>query len=183
MSEANSSAFSSATRDTIVLTQEQRALVNRPVSGGTLFLEGPAGAGKTTVATARLRHLLTERVPADDIVVMAPQRTLLAPYVRALRSPDLPPGGTVDTLTIGTLARRMVDLFWPLVAERAGFSHPDRPPVFLTLETAQYHMAHVADPIIDAGGFEEVTIERNRLLANTCLLQHKLRRQDWCPFT
>jgi hypothetical protein len=139
------------------LTAEQRALVERPIGGETLFLEGPAGVGKTTVATARLRHMLTQGVPADEILILAPQRTLLAPYQLTLRGSDLPPGGMVDTLTVGGLARRMVNLFWPLVADRAGFARPDRPPVFLTLETAQYYMTRVADPLIEAGAFEGAT--------------------------
>lgn len=147
------------------LSAEQRALVQRPISGETRFLEGQAGVGKTTVAAARLRYLLNQGVPADDILVLAPQRTLLTPYLRVLHSPDLPAGGTVSALTVGGLARRMVSLFWPLVAERAGFAHPDQPPVFLTLETAQYYMARVADPLIEAGAFEEITVERNRLLS------------------
>jgi hypothetical protein len=147
------------------LTKEQLALVQRPVSGDTLFLEGPAGVGKTTVAARRLLHLVISGVPAEQILVLTPQRTLLTPYLRVLRSADFPPGGTVDTLTVGGLARRMVDLFWPLIAEGAGFAHPDRPPVFLTLETAQYYMARIADPLIDKGAFEEITIDRNRLLS------------------
>ena len=65
--------------------------------------------------------------------------------------------------TVGGLARRMVDLFWPLAADKAGFAHPDRPPVFLTLETAQYYMAHIVRPLSDQGYFESVTIDRNRL--------------------
>jgi hypothetical protein len=146
------------------LSAAQQALVERPISGDTLFLSGPAGAGKTTTAVARLRHLLHQGVPADQILVLAPQRALLAPYQSALREPDLPPGGAVDTLTIGGLARRQTALFWPLVAERAGM-RPDRPPVFLTLETAQYYMARVADPLYDKGVFDSVTIDRNRLLS------------------
>jgi hypothetical protein len=165
MSEARSPSFPPAANSAIDLTPEQRALVERPFSGDTLFLEGPAGVGKTTVGTARLRHLLAEGVQADDVLVLAPQRTLLVPYLRMLRSADLPAGGTVDTLTVGGLARRMVDLFWPLIADVAGFAHPDQPPVFLTLETAQYYMARVADPLIASGAFEEFTIERNRLLS------------------
>jgi len=146
------------------LTAEQRGLVERPLND-TLFIEGPAGTGKTSVGVARLRHMLQQGIPADEILVLAPQRTLLAPYQLALYSPDLPPSGQVDTLTIGGLARRMVDLFWPLVSERAGFDHPDRPPVFLTLETAQYYMAHITDPQIESGAFEGITIDRNRLLS------------------
>ncbi len=65
--------------------------------------------------------------------------------------------------TVGGLARRMVDLFWPLAADKAGFTHPDRPPIFLTLETAQYYMAHIVRPLLDQGYFESVTIDRNRL--------------------
>lgn len=147
------------------LTSEQRVLVERPFDDNILFLEGPAGAGKTTVGAARLRRLLIEGIPANEILILAPQRTLLTPYLNVLRSSDLPPSGTVDALTIGGLARRMVSLFWPLVAERAGFAHPERPPVFLTMETAQYYMARVADPLIEAGAFEEITIDRNRVLS------------------
>ncbi len=47
--------------------------------------------------------------------------------------------------------------------EAAGFAHPDRPPLFLTLETAQYYMAHLVSPLLDEGYFESVTIDRNRL--------------------
>ena len=65
--------------------------------------------------------------------------------------------------TVGGLARRMVDLFWPLAADSAGFAHPDQPPVFLTLETAQYYMARLVRPLLDEGFFASVTIDRNRL--------------------
>jgi hypothetical protein len=149
----------------VQLTAAQRTLVERPLSGETLFLEGPAGAGKTTVGAGRLRYLLVQGIPAEEILVLTPQRTLLTPYLNTLRSASLPPGGAVDTLTVGGLARRMVELFWPLIAEGAGFAHPNRPPVFLTLETAQYYMARVADPFLERGAFDEVTIERNRLLS------------------
>ena len=94
----------------------------------TMFLEGPAGAGKTTLAVARLRHLLEAGVPGDDIIVLTPQRTLAAPYHDLLRSADLPGGSQVTLATIGGLARRAIDLFWPLVAEGAVFSEPRQIP-------------------------------------------------------
>jgi hypothetical protein len=65
--------------------------------------------------------------------------------------------------TLGGLAQGMVDLFWPLIVEEAGFGHPDRPPTFLTLETAQYYMARVVRPLLDEGAFEGITIDRHRL--------------------
>jgi hypothetical protein len=137
-------------------------MVQRPV-GSKVFLQGPAGSGKTTVGVQRMLHLLDSGVPAEAILVFVPQRTLATPYYEALHSPELAPGGQVTVLTIGGLARRMVDLFWPLVAEKAGFGHPERKPTFLTLETAQYYMARVVRPLLDQGYFESLVIDRNRL--------------------
>jgi hypothetical protein len=144
------------------LTEVQRALVKRPADA-KIFLEGPAGAGKTTAGVARMLRLLEQGVAARFMLVLVPQRTLAAPYYVALRQPRRKPGGEVTVATAGGLARRMVDLFWPLVAEEAGFGRPDQPPTFLTLETAQYYMAHVARPLVDQGLFEPVVIDRNRL--------------------
>jgi len=139
-------------------------LVHAPHTGNhTIFLEGPAGAGKTTAAVQRLRHLLAVGVPGETILVWVPQRTLAGPYYQALRAPEVPGGALVDVVTVGGLARRMVDLFWPLVAEQSGFADPDRPPTFLTLETAQYYMARVVEPALRAGAFDGVTIAPNRL--------------------
>ncbi|MDI6768738.1 MAG: hypothetical protein QMD04_03580 [Anaerolineales bacterium] len=144
------------------LTQEQLAIIDAPPDA-KLFLSGPAGCGKTTVGVERMLHLLGQGISANALLVLAPQRTLAAPYVEALRQPSLAAGGQVSVLTVGGLARRMVDLFWPLAAEAAGFAHPDQPPVFLTLETTQYYMAHLVRPRLDEGYFESVTIDRNRL--------------------
>lgn len=126
-------------------------------------MEGPAGTGKTTAGVGRLLHLLDSGVPAGSILVIVPQRTLAAPYYDALRRSTVRAGGQVTILTVGGLAQRTVDLFWPLVAEDAGFAHPDDPPTFLTLETAQYYMARLVRPLFDQGYFETITIDRNRL--------------------
>ncbi|MGD1992960.1 MAG: hypothetical protein PVI59_07185 [Anaerolineae bacterium] len=145
-----------------VLTDPQRNIVERPAQG-RLFLEGPAGSGKTTAGVARLLHLLDQGVPGGSILLVVPQRTLAVPYYDALRRPTIDAGGQVDIFTIGGLAQRMVDLFWPLIAAEAGFAHPHQPPTFLTLETAQYYMARLVRPLLDEGYFETVTIDRNRL--------------------
>jgi hypothetical protein len=144
------------------LSDHQRAVVERPAEL-KLFAEGAAGTGKTTAAVARLLHLLDAGVPAGSILVVVPQRTLATPYFDGLRSAPLRAGGQVTVLTIGGLARRMVDLFWPLVAREAGFGQPEQPPTFLTLETAQYTMARLVRPLLDEGAFESITIDRNRL--------------------
>lgn len=146
----------------LVLHPRQIEIAERPLDA-KLFLHGPAGAGKTTVGAARLLHLLRSGAAGRSILVLVPQRTLAWPYYEALHRPGVEAGGQVTVSTLGGLARRMVDLFWPLVAGPAGFAQPDRPPVFLTLETAQYFMARLVRPLLDEGLFESVVIDRNRL--------------------
>ncbi|HTX92243.1 MAG TPA: UvrD-helicase domain-containing protein [Anaerolineales bacterium] len=144
------------------LTREQRQILQASQQAKT-FLSGPAGCGKTTVGVEALGGLLAAGNPADSILVLTPQRTLQEPYETALRDPSIGPGGQVTLATVGGLARRLVDLFWPLAAAPTGFAHPDQPPVFLTLETAQYYMARLVRPLLDEGFFASVTIDRNRL--------------------
>lgn len=133
----------------------------------TLCLEGIAGTGKTTAAVTHLQSLLQQGVPGASILVMTPQRTLAEPYQRLLQHRQRAAGSDVDVLTLGGLARRMVQLFWPLVAEEAGFRHPERPPVFLTMELAQYFMAQIVGPMLDASPetFTTIRIHRNRLFS------------------
>ncbi len=111
----------------------------------------------------RLCALLVAGLPADSLLILTPQRTLQIPYETTLAAQEIPPGGQVTLATIGGLARRMVDLFWPMVSEAIGFTHADEPPLFLTLETAQYYMARIVRPLLDEGYFASVTINRNRL--------------------
>ena len=147
---------------TVDLTEAQQALVEEPVDSKT-FLHGPAGSGKSTVGVYRLRHLLSEGAHGGSILVLAPQRTLQDPYLATARSPEIAAGTEIEALTIGGLARRLCDLFWPLVADKAGFTHPERPPFFLTLESSQYYMSHIVRPLLDQGYFQSVTMDRNRL--------------------
>ena len=144
------------------LTPEQTSLITAPLDE-KIFLSAPAGYGKTTVGVERMRYLLRRGVYGESILVLTPQRTLQEPYQAVLQSPEIGAGGQVTLATVGGLARRMVDLFWPLAAEAAGFARPDLPPTFLTLETAQYYMAHIVRPLLDEGYFESLTINRNRL--------------------
>ncbi len=141
---------------------EQLQIAHAPLDS-KIFLSGPTGCGKTTTGVERMRSLLEGGIRPDSLLILAPQRTLHEPYLAALRGPEASPGGEVTLVTMGGLTRRIVDLFWPLAAEAAGFAHPDQPPVFLNLETAQYYMAHIVHPLLDEGYFKSVTIDRNRL--------------------
>jgi hypothetical protein len=146
-----------------VLDSRQEEIARLP-SDASIFLSGPASCGKTTTGLARLHHLLASGIPGQEIFLLMPQRMLQEPYSELLLNPERLAGGEVTISTIGGLARRTVDLFWPLISETAGFSHPENPPIFLTLETAQYYMARLVRPLLDEQGyFESVTIDRNRL--------------------
>ncbi len=145
------------------LAAYQTAVAEAPLDK-RIFLEGQAGTGKTTTGVARMLHLIRSGVSASGILVLVPQRTLAAPYYAARTDPALIAGGQVEIATLGGLAQRMVDLFWPLAVEEAGFGMPDARPTFLTLETAQYYMARIVAPLVDEQGyFDAIHIDRNRL--------------------
>ncbi len=115
------------------------------------------------VGIERMLYLMNSGAAGSSILVIVPQRTLGVPYMDAMNAPGVAAGGMVSVVTLSGLARRMVDLFWPIVAETAGFSRPEIPPTFLNLETAQYYMAHIVRPLLSDGLFASVTIDRNRL--------------------
>ncbi|MER2599945.1 MAG: DEAD/DEAH box helicase [Caldilineales bacterium] len=144
------------------LAPHQAALRDLPATD-RVFVRGPAGTGKTTAAQHYLLALLQSGAPGGSVLVLTPQRTLAAPYHQALRQTRRRAGGAPVIQTMGGVARRMVELFWPLAAKPAGFAQPDAPPVFLTLETAQYHMARVVRPLLDEGAFDAVVMDPNRL--------------------
>jgi hypothetical protein len=148
----------------IRLTEAQSHIASLPLDAKS-FLSGPAGTGKTTAGVRRLEFLLESGVDGSQILVLTPQRSLQHPYFEVIRSPLRPPGGEIATATLGGLARRFCELFWPLVGEAAGFAFPEQPPTFLTLETSQYYMAYLLRDYLDSGHLAAVTIDRNRLYA------------------
>lgn len=148
------------------VTKQQRSLIRtKSTTKNTIFLEGPAGTGKTTVCVERMLNLLrTGQAAADELLVLVPQRTLAAPYFEALRRSDFPDGGQPRIMTVGSLSAEAVMFFWPLAAAAAGFPQPRPEPTFLSLETAQYYMARLVGPLIEREGlFGTITIDRSRL--------------------
>ncbi|MBP8292627.1 MAG: AAA family ATPase [Caldilineaceae bacterium] len=131
-----------------------------------VFLSGPFGSGKTTLAVARVHWLLRqERVRGDDILVLVPQRTLAEPYLTALTGAGAPAGSPVRITTFASLAQQSVGLYWPLIAPTAGFQDPSREPTFLTLETSQHHMAQLVDAAIERDEFGALRIDRSRVIS------------------
>ena len=127
------------------------------------FVRGMAGTGKTQAAVERLRRLLFAGVAGHTVSIWTPQPLLAQPYLSALRAPDMPSSSDVQILTFGGLSRRMTGLFWPMVAQQAGF-RPDVQPTFLDSEAAQWAMAKVVEPLMsNPGFFETVRLPRSRI--------------------
>ena len=143
------------------LTPEQSEFIHSSFKS-RLFLEGPAGCGKTTASIVRLSHIL-KQVAGNQILVFVPQRSLGAPYFSYFIQQKDYSGSLPYILTFGGFAQRMIELFWPSVAGQTEFSNPRRQPFFLNMETAQYCMNEVAQPFIQKGFFQSVVIEKSRL--------------------
>jgi hypothetical protein len=133
----------------------------------TQFVEGPAGTGKTTLAIQHIRRLLDQGVQPASVLVLVPQRTLGQPYQMAFVDPDWPQGGLADVVTLGGLARRGLETFWPLVADKAGFANPHQEPRFLTIETAQYYMAEFVNEVHKTGVFDSISITPFSIMRQT----------------
>ena len=149
--------------DTINLNYQQLAVVESPVSG-SLFLSGPYSSGKTSSALFRIRRLL-EEYPANRFLILAPQSSLADPYRQLFTGGTLSAHTRPEITTMSGLCRQSVNLFWPAIAKKAGFKDPSSPPHFLSLETAQYCLGTIVDPLLDDGYFQSIKIERNRLLS------------------
>ena len=54
-----------------------------PNTPPTLFLEGPAGAGKTTQAIERIRSIIDRGVSPDQILLLIPHRSYTLAYEEA----------------------------------------------------------------------------------------------------
>jgi len=137
------------------------------VSHPHISLTGPASSGKTSAAILRLHRILTSAsdTSRSSTIVLVPQRSLAEPYQDYLRGLNLPSGGQVSIQTMSSLVRRMISLFWPIIASHQIFRHPFEQPRFLTIETAQYFMAQIVDPLVDQGHFATITLTRNRLFS------------------
>ena len=131
-----------------------------------IFIAGPAGTGKTTLATRYLLNLLAAGVSPDRVLILVPQVTLARPYQAALAESQFG-GGAAAILTVAGLARQAVEFYWPQVAPAMGFARPDAEPTFLNIETAQYFMARFARPRIEQNQFfdDDISIPTPRIIS------------------
>jgi superfamily I DNA/RNA helicase len=134
-----------------------------PEFDGSLFLEGPAGSGKTTAAASHLLELIDSGVNPESILVLVPQFNLAAPYSTSLAAIDIGISPTITTFS--AFARQLLRRFWPVIAAQAAPGLPVREPSFLNLETAQYYLKRFVEPYIQGGIFDSLRVPRPRLIA------------------
>ena len=145
------------------LTNEQLSVIEAPLES-SIFLDGPAGSGKTTSGIERLSFLIQTGIPGRNILLFLPQRNLGAVYQKSIN--NLSSGGlSLPVLaTYGGLARRVLGLFWPSILNNFPSLQPDLQPTFLTLESSLYFLSRIIEPlIVNEGYFSTVVIQRNRL--------------------
>lgn len=133
----------------------------------SLFLHGPASSGKTSASLLRLQNILTTQPEnsSKTVLVLLPQKSLAKPYQNLLKEIHKSHGESVSIQTMSSLVRRMINLFWPVIASYQLFKHPYEAPRFLTLETSQFYMAQIVETMIDQGRFNNVTLPPFRLFS------------------
>ena len=142
---------------------EQEAVIKAPIEH-SIFLVGASGTGKTTAALGRIEKLL-HQYPGYKILVIVPQQSLANPYRRFLFEKSSHNGSLPTVTTASGLSRGLIRKFWPLISGEIGFESLEKQPYFLSLETAQYCVSKIVDPLLENGYFQSVTIERNRLFS------------------
>lgn len=131
----------------------------------SVFLRGAASTGKTTAGLCRLNGILARSSPGigESVLVLVPQRSLGFPYQEFIQRKRSLSTDQVSIQTMSSIIRRTVDLFWPIFSDVGLFRHPFEKPRFLTLETSQYTMAQIVNPMIDQGRFSTVSLPLYRL--------------------
>lgn len=131
----------------------------------TLFLIGPAGTGKSTALRHRLLHLLQQGEPAYTILLLVNQPEHEQSFLDTLHQSGLGAYGDLKVHTYATLAREMVQLFWPLVARSAGFARPFQPPTFLSYDLAQLMMWDLVTKRLAQGAFANLRLRPQQIVS------------------
>lgn len=132
---------------------------------GTSLLHGRAGTGKTTALHERLLHLLREGEPAYTFLVLVAEPEHRQAFLDAVNSSGLGPYSELNVTSYSRMARRMVTLFWPLVARDAGFARPYQPPTFLSYDLAQVRMWQIVTPMMAEGAFANLHLRPQQIVS------------------
>ena len=148
------------------LTAAQQEMVALPTGQNhSLFVRGPAGAGKTTALQQRLIALLAGHIPSTSILTLVAEPESADSFRRAVAAAGLESYSDLSLTTFAGLARELLALFWPLVAREAGFGQPEQPPTFVAYDLAQIIMRQVIAPLQDKGAFQGLRLRPQQILS------------------
>ena len=160
----------------IQLTTFQEEFANLPLNQ-KIYAEGKFGCGKTTAAIARLNRILENVALGSEILTFIPNRTLAKPYQEAFSSRGVKP----QIQTYNGFIQRSLQIFWPIISEKAGFAFPEKPPCFLTIETAQILMARLIESKLEQGYFSALRVPSSRIYNQIMISMHKAAAAEF-PF-
>lgn len=149
---------------------EQQQITADFIVSPSLFLEGNPGTGKSTAALQRLANLLELDIPGQQVLVLVPSRNAIQAYQDTISSR----GNRASIMTFSTLVKRSLELFWPTIAESAGFRNHQKAPIFLTNETSQIFMAEIIREKMRAGYFNSLQLSPSRTYNQILIAYHKL---------
>ena len=149
--------------ENFTFNNDQEKIIQAPIEG-SIFLFGASGTGKTTTALGRLGKLL-HHYPGYKTLIICPQQSLANPYRQFVFENTSHAGSFPTITTVSGISQDLIKIFWPLISGEVGFKSPEKLPNFLSLETAQYCLSKIVDPLLEKGYFQSVTIERNRLFS------------------
>lgn len=113
----------------MINSQAQMLIANRALEN-KLFLTGPAGSGKTTVAKIFINLLLEKDIPGNKILVLVPQKSLGFTYSEILEGIASYNGNLPVIQTMSGISQKIIRLFWPIIAPQFKFQNPSQPPTF-----------------------------------------------------
>lgn len=148
------------------MTPAQQQIVAAPSDQGQhLFVCGPAGAGKSTALKKRLASLLAARVPSHTVLTIVSEQNAADGFRNTVADAGLGPHSGLTLVTFYGFAREMVTLFWPVIAQPAGFAEQHGQPVFLSYDMAQIQMRQVIAPMLAEGAFEGLRLRPQQILS------------------
>lgn len=148
----------------MIFTQNQKNIANQ-VLENKVFLTGFAGSGKTTIGKIFLNSLLEQEIPGNRILVLVPQKSLGITYSEFLEGVGNFNGNLPAIHTMSGISQKIIRLFWPIIAPQFNFKNPRHFPTFLNIESAQYFMAKVCEPLFEKNYFASIKSEKPRILS------------------
>ena len=101
-------------------------------------------------------------VSGYSLLVLLPDQATVRLFREEINRLPNGPNSEVELQTYYALAVRLIRLFWPLVAAEAGFATPQKAPVFLNYESAQYVLGSLVEPLFSQGYFENLAMRPQR---------------------